>query len=113
MTDRFLLEYADRYNGQGWEKVSYKFACSFIHLSILHNWTNEDVTAIIDDKEKRIIIDYINSYHGANLNIESSFTDIVQHSLDVFSKIKGNLDYYLEAIEDDVLKGKTKGKTGF
>lgn len=51
--------------GYGLEKISYDFACSFIHLSILQNWSNEDVTKIISNNDKQIIVNYINQYHKA------------------------------------------------
>ena len=104
LTDRYLLEYASRITGYGWERLSYKFGCCFIHLSVLQNWENEDVTEIVDIQEKRVLIEYINNYHSANLNSESSFTDIMQYSLNIFKKIKENLECYLEHLEENDLE---------
>lgn len=99
LTDREILEFASNITGYGCEQISYRFACCFIHLSILHNWENSDVTTIIDANEKKIIIDFINQYHSANLTLKCSFTDIIQYSLAIFGKIKGNMEYYLEELE--------------
>lgn len=92
------MEYADRI-GNGWEKISYKFACSFIHLSILHNWNEEDVTKIVDEKDKKIIVNYINQYHHANLDYNCTFEDIVKYSLDIFIKIKDNMEFYINKLQ--------------
>ena len=79
-----------------------KFGCSFIHLSILHNWSNEDVTKIIDRSEKEMIIYYINQFHNAKLTINSTFEDIVKYSLSIFEKIKGNMEHQLEQLEKEI-----------
>jgi len=73
LTDREMLDCKSDITGFGWEKISYKFACCFIHLSILHNWDEEDITVIVDTEEKREIVKYINHYHCAALNSQSSF----------------------------------------
>lgn len=99
ITDREILEFAGKIKGYGWEQISYRFACCFIHLSILHNWDNEDVTTIIDANGKKTIIDFINQYHGANLNLQSTLVDIMQYALAIFEKIKGNMEYYLDELE--------------
>lgn len=99
ITDRELLEFAGQIKGYGWEQISYKFACCFIHLSMLHNWDNEDVTTIIETHEKQIIISFINQYHCANLNNQSTFVDFMQYGLAIFEKIKGNMEYYLDELE--------------
>lgn len=96
LTDREMLEFASKIKGYGWEQISYRFACCFIHLSILHNWDNEDVTTIINANEKKIVINYINQYHGAKLNSKSSFSDIMEYSLAIFKKIKENMECYLD-----------------
>lgn len=98
LTDGELISHIHEI-GAGWERISYTFACLFVHLSVLHNWSNEDVTKIIDPNQKKIIVDYINSYHSANLSDDCTFEDIMQYSLDIFEKIKGNMECYLEKLE--------------
>lgn len=102
LTDKELLNYASKVKGYGWEQVSYKFSCCFIHFSILHNWLEEDVTNIIDIEEKKTIIGYINQYHNAKLDINSSFEDILQYSLLIFKKIKENMECYIEELEENI-----------
>jgi len=99
LTDRCMLDYASNITGSGWAQISYKFGCSFIHLSILHNWANNDVDTIPPTDEKQAIVDYINHYHVANLNLESSFSDVMQYSLCIFEKIRTNMESYLERLE--------------
>lgn len=99
LTDAEMVNFANNI-GFGWEQISYKFACSFVHLSVLHNWSNEDVIKIIQDNEKKIIIDYINQYHGAKLNDKSTFKDIIVYLLPIFEKIKHNMEYYLQELEN-------------
>lgn len=98
LTERIIVNFADKI-GYGWERISYKFACSFIHLSILQNWTNEDVTQIISNDDKKIIIQYINQYHNANLSMNCKFEDIVKYLIPIFNKIQGNLECYIKELE--------------
>lgn len=99
LTDREMVDFANEV-GYGWERISYEFACSFVHLSVLHNWNNKDVIEIINANDKKIIVDYINQYHNAKLNDNCTFENILQYSLDIFEKIKGNMEYYLEKLEN-------------
>ncbi len=99
LTDRKLLDFTSRITGTGWEQISYKFACYFIHFSILHNWEVEDITTFVNVEERQTIVTYINNYHDANLTKDSSFEDIIPYSLKIFDKIKGNLECYLRDLE--------------
>lgn len=101
LTDRTIIEYANTF-GWGWEKMSYQFSCCFIHLSVLHNWENEEVTNAIPFAEKKIVIDYINNYHNTKLTYYSSFEEIVQYVMPIFEKIKGNLEYYIADLEKQI-----------
>ena len=94
LTDREMVDFANGI-GFGWEYISYKFACAFVHLSILHDWANKDAINIIRYEEKKTIVDYINQYHNANLDTNCILEDILVYSL----KIKANMEYYLKELE--------------
>lgn len=53
--------------------------------------------------ENKILIDYINQFHNASLDIDSTFEDIIQYSLDVFKKIKDNMEYQLNLLENSIV----------
>lgn len=99
ITERVMVNFAKNNSGQGWEEITYKIGCYFIHLTIFHNWSNEDITKFVTNYEKNILINYINQYYNANLNINSTFDDIIKYSLDIFKKIKDNMEYQLEQLE--------------
>ena len=42
-------------------------------------------------------------YHNANLTIDSKFEDIIKFSLDIFYKIKDNMEYQLEQLENNIV----------
>lgn len=98
LTDREMVDFANEI-GFGWEYISYKFACAFVHLSILHDWANKDAINIIRYEEKKTIVDYINQYHNANLDTNCTLEDILIYSLKIFEKIKANMEYYLEELD--------------
>lgn len=65
----------------------------------MHYWNNDDITKYINNEDKAIIINYINQYHKGNLDINCSFEEIIKYSLDIFEKIKGNMECYLKELE--------------
>lgn len=98
VTDREMVDFANNIGG-GWESISYKFACSFVHLSVLHNWNNKDIMNLVQVGDKYTIINYINQYHNAKLSYNCTFENILQYSLEIFKKIKDNMEYYLLELE--------------
>lgn len=102
LRDREILNFVTEINGYGWEELTYKYGCYFIHLTVFHNWSDEDVTEIIKPHEKKMLIEYINQFHSANLTINSTFEDIIKYSLVVFEKIKTNMECSLKKLEEDI-----------
>jgi len=77
--------------------------CSLVHLSNLHDWKTVDPmqsTSFMAQISQVDVIMYINQYHMANLNEDSTFEDVAQYLPHVFDKIKANLEYYLTELED-------------
>ena len=98
-TERQMVEIA--YQLHGWAKLVYKFGCGFIHLSNLHDYYTTDPIEHISEIEKNDIIRYMNQYHNANLSDDVTFQDIMYYVLPIFEKIKGNLECYLEPLENN------------
>lgn len=98
-----MIDFSKHNNDQGWEEITYKIGCYFVHLTIFHNWNDEDIIKSLTFYEKKILIDYINKFHNASLDIDSAFEDIIQYSLDVFKKIKDNMEYQLELLENSIV----------
>ena len=99
VTDRFILNQIQKSKiNSGWEAVSYKFGCSFIHLSIFHDLEDKNILSHIEDKVN--IVYYINQYHHGHLNIEFDFNDIKPYILDIFNKIKDNMESYLNELSE-------------
>lgn len=103
VTEKAMINFTQNNNNQGWEEITYKIGCYFIHLTIFHNWSNEDIIKFVTTNEKQILIKYINQYHNANLNINSTFEDIIKYSLSIFNKIKDNMEYQLIELEKKIV----------
>lgn len=103
VTEKVMIDFTKNNSNQGWEELTYKIGCYFIHLTVFHNWSNEDITKFVTPYEKYMLINYINQYYNASLNINSTFEDIIQYSLDIFKKIKDNMEYQLKQLENNVV----------
>ncbi len=55
-----MVNFIHNNNNQGWEEITYKIGCYFVHLTIFHNWSNEDITKFVNNCEKQILIILIN-----------------------------------------------------
>lgn len=98
VTDRQMVEYANRL--LGYAGLVYKFGCSFIHLSNLQNWLNEDITHGLDCQARKDMVKYINQYHNADLQMNFTFDDIIPLVPAVFEKLHGNLECFVDDIEN-------------
>ncbi len=99
ITDKEMVDYTN--NLFGYAQLVYRFGCSFIHLSNLQNWLDEDVSANLDVETKKAIAMYINQYHGTGLDASFTFKDIIIFIPDIFNKIHDNLECYVESIEKE------------
>jgi hypothetical protein len=97
--DATLVEAADRF--QGWTRLAYRFGCSFIHLSDLHDHQARDPFRALPQDDRRSIVDYLRHSHGGDVSPESSFADVMAYVPRVLGKISTNLESYLKELEQD------------
>jgi hypothetical protein len=83
----------------GWTQRVYKFGCSFIHLSLAHDFKNQDPFAALSQTDRQEIIDHVSHYHMYPLPSDFRFDDLLPILPFVFSKIRGNLECELAALE--------------
>jgi hypothetical protein len=99
VTDRDLGEAADRHDG--WSARVYRFGCSFIHLSNLHDHQARDPFKALPRHDREIIVGQLNYYHGADLNPDSTFAEVAELVPKVMKKVSSNLEYSLKDLEND------------
>ena len=99
VTDKDMVDLADNLNG--WTQNVYKFGCAFIHLSNFHDYQSEAPFQSLNDSDKGIIINQLRHYHGANLNRESSFKDLIRFLPMVMNKISGNYEREIKSLEEE------------
>ncbi|CAM1371844.1 conserved hypothetical protein [Tenacibaculum litopenaei] len=71
---------------QPWTQKVYKFDCSFIHLSNSHNYLTEASFMALSETQKENIINQLNNYHSASLNMNSSMEEIIPHLPNIMEK---------------------------
>lgn len=99
VTDKQLVDLAEGLTG--WASNVYRFGCSFIHLSDLHDHQARDPFQALAIDEREAIVGQLNHYHGANVSAESTFVEVAQCVPMVLTKISTNLELYLEQLEED------------
>lgn len=98
VTDKEMVELAQTL--QGWTQSVYKFGCAFIHLSGLHDYNDRDPLAQLPAEERRDILEHSRYYHGGPEPGAERFDDLVPYLPRALEKIAGNLECYLEALEN-------------
>jgi hypothetical protein len=98
VTDKEMVDLAQTL--QGWTQSVYKFGCAFIHLSGLHDYNDRDPLLQLPVEERRDILSHCRKYHGGPDPSAESFNDLVQFLPRVLAKIAGNLECYLQALEN-------------
>lgn len=98
ITDKEMVDLAQGL--QGWTRSVYKFGCAFIHLSSLHDYNDSDPIIQLPAQERKDIIEHCRNYHGGPAIGAESFEDIVPYLPRILEKISGNLECYLEALEN-------------
>lgn len=96
VTDKEMVDLSQ--NLQGWTRSVYKFGCSFIHLSALHDYNDRDPLELLAVQERSDILDHCRQYHGGPMQ-DARFGDLLPFLPRVLEKIAGNLDEYLGALE--------------
>jgi hypothetical protein len=99
VTDKELVELGESFTG--WARNVYRFGCSIIHLSNLHDHQARDPFQALSVEEREAISAQLNNYHGARLSTESDFAELVQWVPRVLGKISTNLELYLKQLEED------------
>jgi hypothetical protein len=97
VTDREMVELAQHL--QGWTRSVYKFGCAFIHLSGLHDYNDRDPLQQLPEEERQDILEHCRSYHGGPRSLNPTFTDLAPYMPRILEKIAGNLECYLEKLE--------------
>lgn len=98
ITDRELVELGESFTG--WAGNVYRFGCSYIHLSNLHDHQARDPFQALSTEEQEAITAQLNYYHGAKLSSSSSFDQVTRWVPDVLGKISTNLEFYIKQLED-------------
>lgn len=99
VTDQELVELGENFTG--WARNVYRFGCSYIHLSNLHDHQAHDPFQALSVEEREAISAQLNNYHGAWLSTESDFAEVAQWAPRVLGKISRNLELYLKQLEED------------
>jgi len=97
VTDREMVELAQQL--QGWTRSVYKFGCAFIHLSNLHDYNDRDPMQQLVAEEREAILEHCRHYHGGPAGL--AFADLLPYLPKVLEKVSGNLEYYLEQLQEE------------
>ncbi|MEE9361401.1 MAG: hypothetical protein V3U92_02250 [Cellulophaga sp.] len=99
ITDRDMVNIASEL--WGWTQNVYKFGCAFIHLSNFHNYLVEDPFMALSENEKEDIINQINNYHSANLDMNSNLNEIIPYLPNIMEKITANFECNITSLENN------------
>jgi hypothetical protein len=97
ITDRDMVEVAQRLHG--WTQSVYKFGCAFIHLSEFHNHAVEDPFRRLPESERQDILRHMRNYHAGPLGDDPDIDELADYIPQVFEKIAGNLECYLNTLQ--------------
>ncbi|MGY1868210.1 MULTISPECIES: hypothetical protein [Nocardia] len=98
VTDRDMVDLAHTLH-DGWIRLVYRFGCSFIHLSNLHDYHSRDPFHGLPQDEREDIARYLRQYHGGPVSAELTFEEIAAYVPKVLGKITSNLELYLTDLE--------------
>lgn len=99
ITDKEMVDLADEL--EGWTASVYKFGCAFIHLSGMHDYNNRDPLSLVSRGEREDILRHCRHYHAGPFGDDVGFADLVPFLPKVLEKIAGNLECYLDDLEND------------
>lgn len=106
VTDKEMVDLAQ--NLQGWTRSVYKFGCAFIHLSGLHDYNDRDPLEQLPLQEREDILGHCRNYHGGPHGDDAKFSELVPYMPRVLEKIAGNLECYLNNLEQEHLNNGRK-----
>ncbi len=98
VTDKEMVNLSQ--NLQGWTQSVYKFGCAFIHLSSLHDYNDRDPLELLPNLEREDILNHCRHYHGGPYESDANFSNLIPYLPKVLEKIAGNLECYLENLEE-------------
>ncbi|XOF33982.1 MAG: hypothetical protein ACL93V_01395 [Candidatus Electrothrix sp. YB6] len=99
VTDRDMVDLAQQL--QGWTQSVYKFGCAFVHLSDFHNHSSENPFEKLEKSEQQDVLSHMRYYHGGPLGDNLTMEELSHYLPDVLKKISGNLECYLQQLEED------------
>jgi hypothetical protein len=97
LTDKAMVEGAGKH--LPWSALVYKIGCSFIHLSNLHDYQNQQPVDVLSKADLESLIRYVREYHGGVLNKDSTFEEFFQFIPEIFQKGSKNVERRIEALE--------------
>lgn len=98
ITDKEMVELASSL--QGWTRSVYRFGCAFIHLSGFHDYQARDPLTMIDEDERKAILEHMRYYHGGPHQDNPTYNDLIPYLPAVFDKIASNLEFYVKKLEN-------------
>ena len=101
ITDRQMVNLTNRLNG--WTNSVYRLGCAFIHLSPLADYKNENPFLQLTDSKVVDIKQHLHQYHEFNLSNDLNMATIIPYLPKVLEKIAGNLECYIEDLENYVI----------
>lgn len=99
VTDREMVDFAQQL--QGWTQSVYKFGCAFVHLSDFHNHLAENPFDKLTSSDRQDILSHMRYYHGGPHHDDIDMMELSLYLPRVFDKIAGNLECYLNQLEQD------------
>lgn len=98
ITDRKMVTVASQYNH--WAPEVYDFGNSFTHLTNYHDFKNSDPLVQLSAEQKGTIRHYLNAYHAFGEIREVTFQNVIPFIPQVAHKVSGNLNCYLDDLEN-------------
>lgn len=83
----------------GWARNVYMFGCSFSHLSVFHYYSEQDPFEKLSTEELKVIKNFMVQYHNFPQYNQINFVTMKPYILDIFDKIRGNLQCSLRDLE--------------
>ena len=78
----------------GWESSIYKFGYVFENVSKNFNYVLKDPIKGLDDKERKIVSDYVKEYHDNNFPKDYTIEDLMPVFPMIFMKISNSIKEY-------------------
>lgn len=97
--DRDMVNFANQLFG--YINYVYKFGCGFIHLSINHDFINENPFETLGEYDRASIVAYLNQYHGYPVENELTIENFRPFIIQVYEKVSSNMLYHLDELKEE------------